>query len=178
MAMKEERRFYDLVKEVKYNNEEIEKIVDLFSFYLNIINADYKYNQTYLNNYVPSFCECISYIQKKQKIFEEIVIFLYMDYGEQLLNSERVELNIDNLWLCVIENTKLDQKQEAQIRTEKVCSGNSYIRCTYRNRNGTKYMKEIVEETIKDSRICEESIEKVKGILQSFLAKYLGGDKR
>ena len=46
MAIKEERRFYELVKKVNYTNEEIEKIIDLFSFYLNIINTDYKYNQT------------------------------------------------------------------------------------------------------------------------------------
>ena len=178
MAIKEERRFYELVKKVNYTNEEIEKIIDLFSFYLNIINTDHKYNQTYLNNYVPSFCRCISYIREKQGVFEKIVLFIYGQYNEQLFDSKRVELDIDNLWWCAIEKERLDQKQQSQIKIEKVCSRNSYIRCTYFGQGGKKYMKEIVEETIKAEQINAESIDKINRILQSFLEKYLSEDEQ
>lgn len=169
-----DRKFYELVKDVNYPNDELEKIIDLFSFYLNIFNNDFKYNQTYLNRYVNSFCECISYTQKKHSIFETIAIFIYNEFHDKLLDSEKILLNIDNLWQCTIVNADLYEMQDTQNKIEKLCSENTHLQCTYFGSKGRKYMTEIVKKTLNNGEIHGDSVGEIKETLQYFLIKYLG----
>lgn len=66
--------FIDQLVKGDINNESFVRYIDMFSKYLNYTNSSYKYNGTYLNQYVNEFIDIIQWLKNKVEIYKKILI--------------------------------------------------------------------------------------------------------
>ena len=109
--------------------------IDLFSKFLSYTNPDYKYNSTYLGQYVNDFLQVCQMLQKKDKMYHAI-------FSELLQTGESFELMIDRLFFaeyfsetkkCGSEYTSINISrilgEEVEIRVKYISNDNEHIFC-------------------------------------------------
>lgn len=64
--------FIDKLLNENIEEDKFEQYIDMFSKFLAYVNSDYKYNGTYLNQYIDDFKIVYKMLKKKKKIHGEI----------------------------------------------------------------------------------------------------------
>lgn len=143
-------------------------LIELFSKFIAFTNPDYKYNGTYLQEYVNDFCDVIEKLKKKNDIYSAIsseikLIDIVCDY----------ELYIDNTYQYTITNnydlSRLrSEKGYYAFDSEKIKSDNIEITLYLKMGNGKKYLFS------RKYNLSEENyIEKIKDDVSEFYDNFL-----
>lgn len=160
--------FVDELLDNKISNDKFSIEIDLFSRFLSYTNPDYKYNSTYLRQYVDDFLQVSQMLQKKNKVYHEI-------FRELLLTGESFKLMIDRMFLAEYsseskksgsEYTSINKsriiEEEVEIRIKYNSDDNEYIFCQVYD----DYEKVEIAHTIREDfeRFVSRKEEKVQGL--------------
>lgn len=171
--MKEEHNFYELAKTVEYPEEEIKRIIEVFSVYLNMSNRDYKYNEPYLNKYTQNFCNILLSIKDKHPAFDKLGIFLYNKYNSYLHDKDKIKLVIDGFWEGVVTNGNFQATQCSEVDWNKVCSKRSKVKCIYLKNSSNKHIFISDKYIVLNNKLSLEAIEEIEKEFDFFLEKHL-----
>ena len=112
---------------------------ELFSKFIAFTNPDYKYNGTYLQEYVNDFCDVIEKLKKKNNIYSAISSKI------KFINRIDYELYMDNSYQYTItkeydlSRRRLEEGYYA-FDSEKIKSDNIEITLYLKISNGKKYL--------------------------------------
>ena len=99
------------------DNDIFEEYIDIFSKFLGYVNSDYKYNGTYLSQYIDDFKKVCTMLKKKNEIYNEIL--------EKIKKLEsKFELIIDRMFY--VDCTELPKVEIKYIGIDK----NMIVKCS------------------------------------------------
>ena len=118
--------------------------IDLFSKFLSYTNPDYKYNSTYLGQYVNDFLQVCQMLQKKDK--------MYHDFSEtKKSGSEYTSINISRIL-----------GEEVEIRVKYISNDNEHIFCkVYGDYKKAGIAQEIREDLERFVSMKEEKVQEL-----------------
>lgn len=103
------------------DTERFKQYVEMFSKFLGYTNSDYKYNGTYLSQYIDDFMELRQMIKKKNEKYKEILL-------ELMATKEEFELLIDKIFLVAISSQPEVKWEYIGIHKRKIVSKTIEIR--------------------------------------------------
>lgn len=118
-----------------YDNENFKEYIDVFSRFLGYTKEDYKYNGTYLSQYISDFLHIHSKLKLKNEIYNKIFTALA---GTELVcellidkvffvNYKSSESVIKGVYVELDEDKVVNQKIEVRIRIES--KDKDYVFC-------------------------------------------------
>ena len=139
--------------------------LSLFSHFLCNTNTDYKYNETYLIDFVDRFLNFQKYIKIKDAIFLEIVKVVSPYSIEN--SDEEVEITIDQYWK--FRGIKVDYL--SPVNEKMICRENVTIRIAKNTERGRDvFIKDY--EIIRNGKIIQKQLKEI----MTELASWLEGD--
>ena len=119
----------------KIDEEEFRNQIDLFSKFIGYTNSDYKYNGTYLKQFVDDFLQFAQKLRKREKKYLAI-------FNELKSTGKNFELTIDRMFYAryplqvdeeeyyyIAVNEDFLQQKEIEIRIKYKSVRNEYIFC-------------------------------------------------
>ena len=142
------------IKKQKETQQKVD-LLDLFTTYIYMTNPDYKYNETYLKDMIPSFWNAVSIYTNKLDLREKILnkvqpITTSNDIGFQ------IQIQLDETWeLNYISDSNSKKKYwEKKIsdnpKLNSVDYKKTYIKCKFMDINGICFSDYIVADVESD----------------------------
>lgn len=157
-------KFITNMVEVNLEPEQFIEQIRLFSQYLVYSNKDYKYNETYLENFCLEFINFKKYVGIKNQIFQEVIKCI-KSYSWNL----DLQLSVDQFWVYPFVNREVPVN--TNINANIVCSENILIKGMLVHENTMhlflKEYKIIEHEKILakvDVQICNELLQWVEDL--------------
>lgn len=117
--------------EIKINEDNFYKEIDLYSRYLSYTNSSYQYNETYLKSFCNEFLEFKKYVQVKKCIFDKIISIVW---GKNF----DISIGLDDLWQYKYFYNNGNQYDNYEINKntdiKKFCSEDIYLKCIVNNK--------------------------------------------
>lgn len=160
--------FIDKLLTENIEEEKFEQYIDMFSKFLAYVNSDYKYNGTYLNQYIDDFKIVYKMLKKKKEI--------YVNVFEKLKGiTQNFELIIDRTFFAkfLLGNSKTKERCEyIGIDKNKIISNYIEVKITIMSENDEYVFCK--QYNIFEIELLEKLCNDVKEII---LVKKLGGKK-
>ena len=155
----------DLIKE-NINYADLEKYVDFFSRYIGYTNPDYKYNGTYLNQYIKEFEEVTEGLKKKSEVYDQIYIKILDILVKLKLKTEiNVEIIIDKSYCAHIHsNPYFSYREYVLMDRTKILKEAIDFSVELTNINGDSYFY------CKEYELCDNLPEKIGKEVNRFLS--------
>lgn len=116
-------RFIEKAVSENIDSGMFEQHIDMFSRFLSYTNSDYKYNGTYLSQYIDDYIKMVQMLKKKNERYNEIFMAL-------IKSGYEFELLIDQVFFAIFsQNLKAECKYIGLIK-EKIASQKIELRMT------------------------------------------------
>jgi len=126
--------FVEKIVSEDIDNEAFEQHIDMFSRFLSYTNSDYKYNGTYLGQYIDDFITTIHKLKMKNEKYNEIFMALVgLGYGFEViidqvfLASFSLKAEIEREYIGLVKEKIMSNKLEMRITL--VSDEKEYIFC-------------------------------------------------
>lgn len=147
---------------IKYSD--FKTLIEIFSKFIAFTNPDYKYNGTYLQEYVNDFCDVIEKLKKKNNIYLSILRKI-----NSIIIIGDLEINIDNTYKFKNSQTLIPREHGYYaLDIEKIKNNDVEISIYLRNNNGRTYLL-----SQKYNLSDENFIEKIKDDVSKFYNNFL-----
>lgn len=113
--------FVQEIAEMEFDPEVFKTQIRLFSQYLTYSNENYKYNETYLENFCQEFIKFKKYVQLKNEVFVEMCKKILC-----LASDLKLVLIIDQFWVFSTTNGEITTRKN--INEHKVSSNKIQIK--------------------------------------------------
>lgn len=143
--------------------EMFKRYIDMFSRFMGYVNPDYKYNHTYLSQYINDFLQLQEMLKKKEKLY-----FAILD--ELILTKYSFEMCIDRVFLArysaedgkkIAEYIKIDKNvivaKSIKIKIQFELEGNEHIFCRTYNEFEASELAKIICENFEEYIDSKES---------------------
>ena len=114
--------FVEKIVSEDIDNEAFEQHIDMFSRFLSYTNSDYKYNGTYLGQYIDDFITTIHKLKMKNEKYNEIFMALVgLGYGFEVLIDQvffasfSLRTEIEREYIGLIKEKIMSKKIEMRI---------------------------------------------------------------
>lgn len=131
------------------SEQKFEEHIDMFSRFLGYVNPDYKYNGTYLSQYVADFISVNGWIKRKNQKYAEIVMRI-LDLGydfslllDQVYYAHSLPKSDNEIYYIGINKDKIVNKK-IEVKVTILLDGIEYAFC----KEYGDYAKEGLAETI------------------------------
>lgn len=126
--------FVEKIVSEDIDNEAFEQHIDMFSRFLSYTNSDYKYNGTYLGQYIDDFITTIHKLKMKNEKYNEIFMALVgLGYGFEVIIDQvfwasfSLKAEIEREYIGLVKEKIMSNKLEMRITL--VSDEKEYIFC-------------------------------------------------
>lgn len=163
--------FFDQLRNLKIDNENFGNIICLFSKYLSVFNKDYKYNGTYLPEYINDF------IMFKDSVNDKIDIYLQLHSKiKKIKEMKNYTLILDNTYRIhqynQNKNNFMGENPYFNIDIPKIISDTIYVHFVIEvKKNNLLFYKEYDKKKYKgnNDKIYNQIVEDVKSFVEKSL---------
>lgn len=161
------REVFEKLRKISASEEDIEKVISSFSFFLSVTNDAYYYNETYLPQFCEEFFEFKKYIVLKYDFFTRLSAVLCLIHFEI---HEPVYMCIDDYFTYDLKGDIKDNnyKFSPKVDKRKICQDKAVCKCWYINGNKKREMR-LEIECIRNGQLIEEEVTKTQQFVKKFL---------
>lgn len=152
--------FIDTLLKENIEKEKFEQYINIFSRFLGYINPNYKYNGTYLDQYINDFMEVCQMIKKKDEKYHEIATKLNdIDLS--------FELTIDQVFFanCPLEAKKKYEHYYIGMNKDRIIRKEIGIRMEFEF-DEVEYIFSKEYEYFKENKLADRIHEEVKSFMK------------
>ena len=147
-------KFVDELRQEEIDTVKFEQYINMFSRFLGYTNPDYKYNSTYLGQFIPDFIQLYEMLKKKNSIYIKMIMSLDI-FGQSfefvvdesffvscLLNSEP-----ESGYISINKDKIVSPKLEIKLKFES--ENEEYVFCKEYDDYTNDKLPEIISDDVK-----------------------------
>lgn len=146
--------FIEGMLQEELDNEKFERYIDMFSRFLSYTNPKYKYNGTYLEQYVSDFIYVYQMLRNKNEKYHKV-------FKALISLGQNFELLIDQSYFALFSLNSEKKCEYIGINTTKIASSNIEIRVKLESEN-KEYIFCKEYEDIENSNLPEKIFSDIK----------------